>query len=73
MRRHSNPQGMLDFSPWDPKIRAELEIMNKVLREREEVLDLILKDIRGDADPDDVRTGMSAEQVLRVAITKQRY
>jgi len=73
MRRHSNPQGMLDFSPWDPKIRAELEIMNKVLREREEVLDLILKDIRGDADPDDGRPGMSAEQVLRVAITKQRY
>ena len=73
MRRHSNPQGILDFSPWDPKIRAELEIMNKVLKARDEILDLILKDLQGSADPKNGRPGMSAEQVLRVAILKQRY
>jgi IS5 family transposase len=73
MRRLFNQQKMLEFNPGNKKVRAELEMMDKVLKSREGILELVAKDIQGEADGDTGRPGMSADQVLRMAIVKQRY
>jgi len=73
MRRLFNPQKLLEFNPGDKKVRAELEMMDKILKARKGILEIVAKDVQGEADADTGRPGMSADQVLRMAIVKQRY
>ena len=58
----------LDFTPIDPETREKFEIMDKILKSADRELDLVLADLTEGVDLGDGRPGMSAEQVLRMAI-----
>jgi hypothetical protein len=73
MREFFNNQKGLEFQPFDPKSGADLEIMDEILKENQGILNLVEKDIAGGADKSKGRPGMSAEQVLRIAIVKKLY
>lgn len=73
MRRKVDHQTTLEFMPMDPKTREFLEKMDGILKANSEVLDRVAQDLVGDADPDNGRPGMTAEQVLRTAIAKQLF
>lgn len=63
----------LDFLVVDPKDKETFEIMDKILKSADRELDLVLADLTTGVDLSVGRTGMSAEQVLRMAIVKQIY
>ena len=63
----------LDFTPIDPETRKKFEIMDKILKSADRELDLVLADLTEGVDLGDGRPGMSAEQVLRMAIVLQMY
>lgn len=71
MRKKRNEQMFFEFGGIDPKTLEELEMMDEILQKCEKVLDLVAVDLASGAAPDKGRPGMSAEQVLRVAIVKQ--
>lgn len=73
MRRIFNPQLGLEFHPADKKSKAMFEAMDRILKENDHVLDKVAIDLSEGNDPKNGRPGMSAEQVLRVAIVKQLY
>jgi len=73
MRRKVDHQTTLEFMPMDPKTKEFLEKMDEILKANSEVLDRVAEDLAAGADPDNGRPGMSAEQVLRVAIAKQLF
>jgi len=73
MRRIFNPQSGLEFHPADEKSRAQLEAMDRILKENEQVLKMVAKDLSAGTNSKTGRPGMSADQVLRVAIVKQLY
>ena len=73
MRSIFDTQQGLDFQPFDPKAGAGLEKMDEILNANKGILKLVAGDIAGGADKSKGRPGMSAEQVLRVAIVKQLY
>lgn len=73
MRNIFDTQQGLEFQPWDPRAGAELEKMDEILKENQEILKRVGEDISAGVDTRKGRPGMSAEQVLRVAIVKQLY
>lgn len=73
MRKKRNDDAWLDFAPMDPEEIEKLEIMAKILKSADGLLDLLTIDLTEDVNPDLGREGMSAEQVLRMAIVKQMY
>lgn len=71
MRQRFNPQTGL-FSPMmRHSIVKELQEMSKVIDANPRLLDLVFKDMTSLCRTDTGRTGLTAEQVLRVAILKQ--
>ena len=62
-------------SPTTDHERArELDVMSRVLDQMPAALDLVHRDLlRGSGDPDKGRNAMTAEQVLRALIVKQRF
>jgi len=73
MRRTRNAQRWLDFNPIDPEIQEKFEVMDKILQSTRSELDLVLADLTEGIDLSTGRTGMSADQVLRMVIAKQMY
>ena len=73
MRYLHDRQMPLEFQPFDPKSGAILKKIEEVLKDKDDILRFVLKDITGGKSKFKGRDGMSAEQVLRVAITKQLY
>jgi IS5 family transposase len=73
MRDVRAPQLGLDFNPMDPELEEKFEVMGKILKNTRRELDLVLADL---TDADNLatgRTGMSADQVLRMILVKQMY
>jgi len=73
MRREADRQTVLEFMPMDEKTKEFLEKMGGILDANRAVLQGVVRDLTGGANPHDGRPGMTAEQVLRVAIVKQLY
>jgi IS5 family transposase len=73
MRDILSGQGTLDFTPMDDETKEEFEKMDKILRSAKKVLHAVDADLLGEADPSKGRPGMSAQQVLRMALVKQLY
>ena len=73
MRFRRNHQMHLDFIPMDAEKIEELETMNKILKKTDRLLDLVTADLAEEVEPHLGRPGMSAEQVLRMALVKQMY
>jgi transposase, IS5 family len=72
MRYSVQKQQKLVPIPVEHQHAAELNEMSRTLDDHREVNKLVLEDlIAGGINPDKGRTGMSAEQVLRVLIIKQ--
>src|SRR4030042_3595804 len=72
MRYLLDQQMHLDFQPFDPKSGILLKKMDEILKNNEKVLSFVMKDIAVGSKLQG-REGMSAEQVLRIAIIKQLY
>jgi IS5 family transposase len=73
MRDIFKPQLDMEFEPRRKKNQKKLKKMDEVLKSDKGILELVAKDLSGETNPNNGRTGMSAEQVLRVAIVKQMY
>lgn len=73
MRKKRQDDGWLDFTPMNEEELEKLEIMEEILKNADGVLDQVTADLTEDVNPDLGREGMSAEQVLRIAIVKQMY
>lgn len=73
MRLSRNNQMVLEFTPMDAEKLEELEIMDGILKKADRILDLVTADLCEGVDLDCGRPGMSAEQVLRMALVKQMH
>ena len=71
MRLTRDDQMTLDFTPMDAEKLEELEIMDEILKKADGVLDFVTADLSEGVDLDRGRPGMTAEQVLRMALVKQ--
>jgi len=58
MRRIFNPQSGLELHPANEKSRAQLEAMDRIMRDNELVLELVARDLSSGADPKTGRPGM---------------
>lgn len=73
MRDIRSDQMWLDFLVVDPKDKEKFEIMDEILKSARPEMDLVLADLTEGVDLSVGRTGMSATQVLRMALVKQMY
>lgn len=73
MRGIRSPQRGFDFNPIDPQVQEKFEVMDKILQSTRCELDLVLADLTEGVDLSTGRTGMSADQVLRMVLVKQMY
>jgi IS5 family transposase len=74
MRRKVLEQLGLVTTPSDHLWARELEMMSRVLNEMPEAVELVFQDLRNaGGDPDTGREAMTAEQVLRSMVIKQRH
>jgi transposase, IS5 family len=72
MRQLFDSQYALTGSTVDHPHARELEGIDRILRENDDIARLVLQDLHRDVDvPTEGREGMTAEQVLRVAVLKQ--
>jgi len=75
MREYRSDQMILDFSPIGKKTKQTVDLMDEVVRSLgTQVLVHVEASLTQDVDnPDTGRRGMSADQVLRMALIKQMY
>ncbi len=73
MRSTHDEQLSFEYRPGNEKIGKEIEEMDKILKNNDDILRLVEKDILAGADKHTGRPGMSAEQVLRALVVKQLY
>ena len=73
MRKLQDRQTAMAFQPMDPKITRNLRQMDEILKTNSDPLRWVAAGLTGDANPHNGRPGMTAEQVLRVAVVKQLY
>ena len=71
MRRKQNGQGMFEFTPAHRETVKRLEAMAGILDGLPGVLEAVHADLTRGIDSNHGRDGMSAEQVLRMAVVKQ--
>ncbi len=71
--RNETTEARLKFTPMDKDKIEELEEMDRILRKADRVLGYVTADLTEEVSPDRGRNGMTAEQVLRMALVKRMY